>query len=251
MSTVRSPLRQQSTPMVSVSVACYDAVIMDAARTEKQMGSTAEGGVRLLTVGHSNHEWPAFVELLRRAGARTVADVRSSPYSGRYPHFSRGALEKGLTEYGLAYVFLGAQLGGRPTSRWLYDEEGRVDYERMCRTEAFQRGIETLLSGEFDPAIALLCSEEDPLDCHRGLLIAPALRERGLALRHLRRDGAIETNDEMENRLLRETGTGAGLVDGLFAAMLSAEDRRALVAEAYRRRARQKAYRLQPDDEGE
>lgn len=237
--------------MVSVWVACYDAVIMDATRTEKQMRSAAEGGVRLLTVGHSNHEWPSFIELLRRAGVWTVADVRSNPYSARFPHFSRGALDKCLSESGLAYVFLGAQLGGRPASRWLYDDEGRVDYERVRRTEAFQCGIETLTSDSLDPAIALLCSEEDPLDCHRSLMIAPALRELGIALGHLRRDGAIETNDEMESRLLRETGTGAGLVDGLFAAMLSAEDRRELAAEAYRRRARRKAYRLQPDDEGE
>jgi hypothetical protein len=237
--------------MVSVRIACYDAVIMDAARTEKQMRSATEGGVRLLTVGHSNHEWPAFLELLQRAGVRTVVDVRSSPYSGRFPHFSRGALERGLPDNGLAYVFLGDQLGGRPASRWLYDDEGRVDYERVRRIEAFQGGLQTLLSGAFDPAMALLCSEEDPLDCHRGLMIAPALCERGFALGHLRRDGVIETNDEMESRLLRETGTGAGIVDGLFAAMLSAEERRELVAEAYCRRARRKAYRLQPGDEGE
>jgi hypothetical protein len=237
--------------MVSMSIAYYDAVIMDASRTEKQMRSAAEGGVRLLTVGHSNHEWPAFIELLRRASVRTVADVRSSPYSGRFPHFSREALERGLTENGLAYIFLGDQLGGRPSSRWLYDDEGRVDYERVRRTEAFQDGLEMLASGGFEPAIALLCSEEDPLDCHRGLMFAPALCERGFALGHLRRDGAIATNDEMESRLLRETGTGAGLVDGLFAAMLSAEERRELIAEAYRRRARRKAYRLQPGDEGE
>lgn len=156
-----------------------------------------------------------------------------------------------MSEYGLAYVFLGDPLGGRPASRWLYDDEGRVDYERVRRTEAFQDAIEMLISGSFDPAIALLCSEEDPLDCHRGLMIAPALRERGFAPQHLRRNGALETNDEMETRLLRETGTGAGLVDGLFAAMLSAEDRRALLDEAYRRRAQRKAYRLQPEDEGE
>ena len=224
---------------------------MDASRTEKQMRSADDSGVRLLTVGHSNHDWSAFVELLRRAGVRTVADVRSSPYSGLYPHFSRWALESGLHENGLAYVFLGDQLGGRPASRWLYDEEGRVDYERVRRNEAFRGGLETLVSGRFDAAIALLCSEEDPLDCHRGLMIAPALRERGFALGHLRRDGTIETNEEMESRLLRETGTGAGLIDGLFAALLSDEDRRELVAEAYRRRARRKAYRLQRDDEGE
>jgi hypothetical protein len=99
--------------------------------------------------------------------------------------------------------------------------------------------------------IALLCSEEDPLDCHRGLMIAPALSALGHALCHLRRDGSIETNEDMENRLLHETGIGAGLLDGLFAALLTEEDRQAMLAEAYQRMAVQKAYRMQEDEQAE
>jgi hypothetical protein len=48
----------------------------------------------------------------------------------------------------------------------------------------------------------------------------------------------------MESRLLRDTGVGAGIVEGLFAALLSEDERAALVAEAYRRMARRKAYQM-------
>jgi uncharacterized protein (DUF488 family) len=216
---------------------------MDVARIGKQMRNESETGVRLLSVGHSNHDWPTFVALLRGAGVTSLADVRSSPYSRRYPYFNKGPLEEGLREYDVAYVFLGDLLGGRPASPALYDDDGRVDYERVRRTAEFQRGLERLTRGLSGPTTAFLCSEEDPLDCHRGLMIAPALAARGFTPGHLRKDGTIETNEGMEGRLLRETRVGAGLLDGLFAAMITAADRRALLVEAYRRMARQKAYR--------
>jgi uncharacterized protein (DUF488 family) len=217
-----------------------------------RIGSASEDAtVRLVSVGHSNHEGPAFIDLLRQAGILTLADVRSSPYSRWRPQFNQGPLESELRRHGIAYVFLGDLLGGRPLSPSLYDAEGRVDYERVRRTEEFQRGLEQLTGGRLGPCVAFLCSEEDPLDCHRGLMIAPALSERGFAPSHLRKDGSLETNAEMERRLLHETGVGAGLLDGLFAALLTDEDRRSLLAEAYRQMARRKAYRRHEETDTE
>jgi hypothetical protein len=223
---------------------------MDTAPTGKQMRSaflSSDAGARLISVGHSNHDWPAFVALLQRAGVSALADVRSSPYSGRYPYFNREPLANGLREHGIAYVFLGDLLGGRPQPRFLYTDELRVNYEAVRQTEAFQRGLDQLMHGLNANRIGFLCSEEDPLDCHRGLMIAPALCERGFPPWHLRKDGVLETNEEMERRLLKETGVGAGILDGLFAAMLTEDERRAMLAEAYRRRARSKAYRWQEE----
>lgn len=207
--------------------------------------------MRLYSVGHSNHDWPSFAALLRTAGVTDLADVRSRPFSRYCPHFNRGPLEKGLREHGIAYIFLGDLLGGRPDSPALYDDEGRVNYERVRQTEAFQRGLDRLIGQRSGGAIAFLCSEEDPLACHRGLMIAPALRALGHVCGHLRKDGSIESNADMENRLLRETGIGAGLIDGLFAEMLTEEDRQAILAEAYRRMAARKGYRTQEEEETE
>ena len=227
---------------------------MDEKRSEMQTRSTKNSepnGARLVSVGHSNRDWPAFVALLRGAGVTALADIRSQPYSGRYPYFNKEPLENGLREEDITYVFLGDLLGGRPGRPSLYDDAGRVDYERVRRTEAFQRGLDRLMEGVREHVIALLCSEEDPLDCHRGLMIAPALCERGFPPHHLRKDGSLESNEEMERRLLRDTGVGAGMLDGLFAATVSEEERRSLLAEAYRQRARRKAYQLPKDTDAE
>ena len=171
--------------------------------------STPPPAGRLFSVGHSNQELPQFVALLRRAGADAVADVRSSPYSRRLPQFNRETLERDLKQQGVAYVFFGDHLGGRPRDRDLYDAAGRVDYERVRETAAFQGGLERLVRGLEHYHIAMLCSEDDPLDCHRGLMITPALKGCVPPPLHLRKDGSVETTEAMERRLLRETGTAA------------------------------------------
>jgi uncharacterized protein (DUF488 family) len=197
----------------------------------------------LFSVGHSNHDLAAFLRLLRANDVTAVADVRSSPYSQRHPQFNREALERALRDDGLLYVFLGDELGGRPGPRDLYDDEGRVDYERVRQTDQFRRGLDRLLRGLDERVMAMMCSEADPLDCHRGLMVAPALVECGVAPRHIRKDGSVESTPEMECRLLEATGKDSGMFDGLFADCAQ-EERRRLLAEAYREMARKRAFRL-------
>jgi hypothetical protein len=203
----------------------------------------------LYSIGHSNHDWPGFLALLQRAGITAVVDVRSSPYSRRLPHFTRDALEPGLRAAGIAYVFLGDQLGGRPQDSSVYGPDGRVDYEKVRKTFAFQHGLERLVQGLERFMVAMLCAEEDPLDCHRGLMIAPALRDVGIAPLHLHKDGSVETSQDMEARLLAETGVGAGMIDGLFAPLLSDGERQEMLAEAYRRMAARKAYQIRREED--
>jgi uncharacterized protein (DUF488 family) len=203
---------------------------------------SAPPAARLFSVGHSNLAVEGLAALLRGAAVEAVADVRSSPFSRRLPQFNRPALERFLQINGIAYVFLGDWLGGRPTDDALYDDEGRVDYERVRRTEGFQRGLDRLLGAGFGVA-AMLCAEEDPLDCHRGLMIAPALAERGAAPLHLRKGGAVETNADMERRLLAATRLDRELKPDLFTPPPTDDEVRRVVAEAYRRMARKKAFR--------
>jgi hypothetical protein len=44
---------------------------------------------QIFTIGHSNHSWEAFLELLRENAITIVVDVRSSPYS-RYGYGCNG-----------------------------------------------------------------------------------------------------------------------------------------------------------------
>jgi uncharacterized protein (DUF488 family) len=227
---------------------------MESVRSQKQSICPDPEDLRLrdgnaslvYTIGHSSHTPDRLIALLEGAGIQAISDVRSMPFSRWLPHVNRLELDALLRAHGIAYRFLGDRLGGRPPHRELYDPDGRVDYDRLRRTALFEDAVEQLCRQLLSSRIALLCSEEDPLVCHRGLLIARALAERGVQAMHLRGDGRLESGQEAEDRILRETGL---VVEGsldLFAEPLTGAERERLLAEAYRHQARRYAYRVRP-----
>ena len=160
----------------------------------------------VLTVGHSNHPFGDLLALLRQHRVAVVADVRSVPYSRRNPQFRRPGLERSLGEHGIRYVFLGAELGARTQDPSCYDEDGRVQYSKLARTEVFLRGIERVLDEAAGARLALLCAERDPANCHRTILVAPALVERGVTVAHILADGVLASQDEVLDRLCAARG---------------------------------------------
>jgi uncharacterized protein (DUF488 family) len=157
--------------------------------------------VPIFTIGHSNHPAGEFVALLARHGVTAVADVRSSPFSRYAPQYNREGLAGLQAESLIAYVFLGDQLGARPRNRDLY-VDGRVVYERLASSPDFQLGIGRLEAGMSKLRLAVMCSEKDPLDCHRGILVARELRARGVGVSHIGADGSLEPHDAALSRLL-------------------------------------------------
>ena len=108
-------------------------------------------------------------------------------------------MEVNLSRIGIRRLFLGRQLGGRPAGGEFYDAEGRVDYALLSRSPLFREGISKLKAEIQVHTVALLCSEENPVRCHRRLLVGRALEERGFTLRHIRGDGNIQSEDDIED----------------------------------------------------
>ena len=155
----------------------------------------------VFTIGHSNHAASAFLTLLRQHGVHAVADVRSVPYSRFNPQFRREALRRELMAAGIAYVFLGGELGGRSDDPTCY-REGRICYDQVSKTQNFNDGLRRLEEGMAKHRIALMCAEKEPLHCHRTLLVAQALDERGVAVSHIHADGRLESHCDAMDRLL-------------------------------------------------
>jgi uncharacterized protein (DUF488 family) len=155
----------------------------------------------LFTVGHSNHSLGAFIELLQRHGVTAVGDVRSHPYSRYAPQYSREPLKAALARIGIAYVFLGKELGARSENPDCY-KQGKVQYDRLARQPQFAEGIRRVTKGMEQHYIALMCAEKDPLECHRTLLVARKLFESGLEIAHIHADGSLEDHGTLESRLL-------------------------------------------------
>lgn len=156
----------------------------------------------VLTIGHSNHPPDAFLALLRLHEVGEVIDVRTSPYSRYTPQFNHAALGAMLEDAGIAYAFLGGELGGRPNDRSCYDSDGRVLYDRLAETDLFMDGISYVTRHADEVRVALMCSEKEPLECHRALLIAKALAEGGVSVEHILADGTLESHEAAMDRLL-------------------------------------------------
>jgi hypothetical protein len=181
----------------------------------RESGSPAEPGEggcrnkppRLASIGHSNHSWERFLELLVQNGVEIVVDTRSRPYSSYSPHFDREPLRRSLEAARIRYMFEGRGLGGRPDNEEFYDAEGRVLYCRVAQSPLF---LEALARVKMlaERKTALFCSEENPSTCHRRLLITRVLREQGIGVDHIRGDGRVESEEDL---LLAETDDEAQL----------------------------------------
>jgi len=147
------------------------------------------------TLGHSNHASETWLTLVRQHQIEVVVDTRSSPYSKYAPHFDKEIMQRSLEQAGTRYLFLGAELGGRPANPDYYDASGHVLYSRLRDDARFKAAIARLEAGMERFRVALVCGEEDPAHCHRRLLIGRVLTERGHTMLHIRGDGRIETDE--------------------------------------------------------
>jgi uncharacterized protein (DUF488 family) len=185
----------------------------------------------LFTIGHSTQSWEQFLELLTRHRIGAIGDVRSSPYSARFPQFNRELLHPALRNAGIRYVFLGQELGARRTERECY-VDGVARYERIARTPAFGAGLDRVRLGASRFRLALMCAEGDPLACHRTILVCRQLRGE-MSIAHILGSGLLETQAQAEERLLSEEKVPS---DDFFA------PREQLIAQAYDRRGGKIAY---------
>jgi uncharacterized protein (DUF488 family) len=158
----------------------------------------------IFTIGHSTHPLDHFLGLLTKNHIQVLVDVRSTPYSRFNPQYNQAPLEESLKKHGIRYLFLGKELGARSDDPACYID-GRVQYRFIAQTDSFREGIDRVKKGSQGYRIALMCSEKEPLDCHRTLLVSRVLSEEGMSVRHIHADGSLEEHDKAMDRLMELT----------------------------------------------
>lgn len=156
----------------------------------------------IYTIGHSTHSIEDFITLLNIHSINAVADVRSAPYSKFQSQFNREVLTKSLNQSAIDYVFVGDSIGGRSRNESDY-QDGQIVYSRIKNSEQFKNGIQRVIDGSLKYKLVLMCTEKDPLECHRALLVGQSLVEQGIELSHIKSDGKLETHQDLTRRLLK------------------------------------------------
>jgi uncharacterized protein (DUF488 family) len=159
----------------------------------------------IYTIGHSTHPFDEFTQLLGLHGINCLIDVRSHPYSQYNPQFNKETLITELDWQGILYAHFGKEFGARHTRLSLLDKGGRVDFRKVHLTEAFKLGVKRLEEAcEQGYQVGLMCSEGDPLDCHRFSMISYYLSKDGWEVIHILPDGDIITNEDLEQKMVEQ-----------------------------------------------
>ena len=144
----------------------------------------------ILTIGHSNHDLLDFLNILAKYGVGALVDVRSDPYSRYAPQFNKSDLQRHVEAAGIEYRYSGAYVGGNPKDPSLLTPSGKPDYDKLAATDEFQNELRLVVELAEKKTVALMCSEADPMACHRERIVAQVLRSWGVKVTHIMPDGS-------------------------------------------------------------
>ncbi|MBW2090273.1 MAG: DUF488 domain-containing protein [Deltaproteobacteria bacterium] len=141
---------------------------------------------QIFTIGHSTDTIDKFVEYLKHFQIDTIVDVRSVPYSRYANQFNKELLSAFLKKKNIFYIPMGNNLGARYEEKELLFEDGKVDFSKVVTTNRFQKGINRVKAGvQKGHRIALMCSEKNPIECHRFSLVSNYLHKKGYVVNHI------------------------------------------------------------------
>jgi uncharacterized protein (DUF488 family) len=158
--------------------------------------------VPIYTIGYGAREMDNFIAVLKSHQIDFLIDIRSKPYSRYKPDFSKQALERKLQAQGIRYVFMGDALGGQPDDPDCYDDDGKVDYDKIRGKLFYEKGIGRLRQAwQNQVSVVLMCSEGKPEMCHRSKLIGNTLVDEGINLAHIDENNQLISQEDVVLRL--------------------------------------------------
>ncbi len=158
---------------------------------------------RVFTIGHSQHNIDKFINMLKTHDINYIIDVRSMPFSQYASDYNKDAIKASLFLHKINYAFMGEYFGARPKNNNLYSEKGYLDFNKMKNSKLFLTGVENVLRGVGQGnRIAFMCTEKDPMDCHRAILVANTFYERGLEVEHILANNTLQNHNVLNERLL-------------------------------------------------
>ena len=157
----------------------------------------------ILTIGHSNYSMERFLQMLRYFNINCVVDIRGTPYSKYNVQFDKEALKYTLNKEGFVYIYMAKEFAAKRENKVSYNQEGYSDFEEVVKEEDFIKGIERLKNGcRKGYKIVLLGAMQNPIRCHRAILLGRELIKNGFNLRHILDDYSLATQEDLEKEML-------------------------------------------------
>ena len=201
--------------------------------------------MEIYTIGHSNYTVERLIDMLRHYNINCVVDIRGTPYSKYNVQFDKETIRYTLSKAGFIYIYMAKELAAKRINKESYNEEGYSDFEKVIKEKEFLEGIERLKNGcNKGYNIVLLGAMQEPIRCHRSILVGKALRKCGFNVKHILDDYSTASQDDIEQMLLDKyfSNRNQMTIDDLIGNSLSREE---MIDEGYRMANKDIGYRIE------
>lgn len=201
--------------------------------------------MEIYTIGHSNYTMERLIDMLEYYNINCVVDIRGTPYSKYNIQFDKEAIRYTLTNAGFVYIYMGKELAAKRIRKNSYNNEGYSNFEEVIKEEEFKRGVERLKNGcEKGYKIILLGAMQDPIRCHRSILVGRELVKNDFDVNHILDDYSIVTQDDIEEMLLNKYFSNRNqiTIEDLTGNSLNNEE---MINEGYKLANREIGYRIE------
>ena len=201
--------------------------------------------MEIYTIGHSNYTMERLIDMLEYYNINCVVDIRGTPYSKYNIQFDKETIRYTLTNAGFVYIYIGKELAAKRIRKNSYNNEGYSNFEEVIKEEEFKRGVERLKNGcEKGYKIILLGAMQDPIRCHRSILVGRELVKNDFDVKHILDDYSIVTQDDIEEMLLNKYFSNRNqiTIEDLTGNSLNNEE---MINEGYKLANREIGYRIE------
>lgn len=156
----------------------------------------------IYTIGYSGFDIESFISTLKKYNINSLIDVRSNPHSKIYLDYNKEVLKKVLSKNKIYYKNYVREFGARQLDTQYYTN-GYLNFTLFTQSEQFREGIKKILDSiPLGYSFVLMCSEKDPIFCHRNIMVAREFYKNGVEIKNILSDGSILTQQEIEKRLV-------------------------------------------------
>lgn len=201
----------------------------------------------IYTIGHSTQSQESFINLLKKYNITCVVDVRSTPYSQYAVQFNENEIKAALESAGIVYIYMGKEFGARREDAELYDSDNKLNFKKTAQCYEFLSGIERIRKGaQKGYNIAFMCTEKDPIDCHRCILLGREFNALDdFTVENILISGDLVSQDDIAIKLLEMYFPDRNQINILEYMYNKIKTEDEYISEAYEKRAKEIAYQIQ------
>ncbi|MFH7980563.1 DUF488 family protein [Clostridioides difficile] len=201
--------------------------------------------MEIFTIGHSNYPYDKLINMIKKYDINCVVDIRETPYSKYNIQYNKEAFNESLRNSGFIYIYMGKEFGAKRTNKDVYTQEGYADFEKVAKEDIFLNGIERLKKGcQMGYRIVLLGAMQEPIRCHRSILVGKVLNKEGFDVKYIMHEGNLSYQEDIEESLLDKYFSDRKQlsIDNLLGSALTREE---MIQEGYKLANKEIGYRTE------